>query len=625
IASTATIARLMASRVRTGQVFEHHNALGRLHMAALEMPTLPRPAHAPLNLYYASGTKAHKEDFHEILEPALAEILRRHPGKVEVQLIGHFGKFTHLDPAADPVEIREPIWDFDAFCRLVARADINLSVLSRSLLTDAKSEIKWMEAAMFAVPSVVSDTATHCEVIEDGHTGILAPDMEGFVTGIERLVTDEQLRTRLGETARKTVLHDYQIARMGRNLHDMFTTLRPEEMQKTRLVVVNVFYPPQAIGGATRVVHDNVRLLRENYGTKYEIDVICTLEGGSDPLSVTTDTEDSIRVWAITIPAQPKGEMTPRDPMVAEVFERLISQLNPDLIHFHCVQRLTASVVDIARLRKIPYLITLHDGWWISPNQFIIDERDRIEVYDYRRQDAPDFPQRALALVSPLQGAARLLAVSAPFADLHRDCGLDNIEVTENGVSALPTCIRRPSPSGRVRLAHIGGASRHKGFHLVRNALLANSYSNLEFLLVDHALAPGTEIQEVWGTTPVTRMAKVPQSDIAELYERIDILLAPSIWPESYGLVTREAMACGVWVITSDRGAIGADIEDGVNGHLVEVSTYEGLARSLWTVDRDPARYLAPPQIRAKPRQAYEQVTQLATIYDAVLSEHGMK
>jgi len=623
IASTATIARLMEPRVRKGRVFEHHNALGMLHMTALRTPPPPRDAQAPLVLFYGSGTKAHKEDFHDILEPALAEILRRHPGRVQIRLIGHFGTFTHLNPDTDPVEIREPVWDFEAFCALVAQADINLSVLVPTLLTDAKSEIKWMEAAMFGIPSVVSATATHREVIADGETGFLATTTADFVAAMDRLIGDAGLRARVGAAARARVMADYAIPAMGAGLRAMFDTLRPAGPPRRRLMVVNVYYPPQTIGGATRVVVDNIAALRAQYGDAYDIDVVATLEGGITPLETACHAIDGVRVWTITAPAQPEGDMTARDTRMADVFERLVERLRPDLIHFHCIQRLTAAAVDVARYRNIPYVITLHDGWWISPNQFIIDDHDKAEYYDYRQQDRPGFPARAQMLARPLRGAARLLAVSEPFAALHRACGLDNVETVENGVSDLPACARRPSASGRVRLAHIGGASRHKGYHLVRNALLAHDYQNLELLVIDHALAPGDRREDIWGTTPVTFLPKVAQSKVTGLYRDIDILLAPSIWPESYGLVTREAMACGVWVIASDQGAIGADVVEGVNGHRVAVDSYAGLAQALWQVDRAPARYLGPPGAAPAPRPVRDQVAALHALYSRILADGG--
>ncbi len=623
IASTATIARLMEPLVRKGRVYEHHNALGQMHKAALRAPVPPRTPDAPLVLFYGSGTKAHKEDFHDILEPALAEILRRHPGRVQIRLIGHFGTFTHLNPGTDPVEIREPVWDFEEFCALVAQADINLSVLVPTLVTDAKSEIKWMEAAMFGIPSVVSATATHREVIADGKTGFLASSTADFVVAMDRLISDAALRVQVGAAAQAQVMADYAIPAMGASLRTIFESLRPVGPPRRRLMVVNVYFPPQTFGGATRVVADNIADLRAQYGDTYDIDVVATLEGGTTPLETACHAVDGVRVWTITAPPQPEGDMTARDPRMADVFDRLVGRLRPDLIHFHCIQRLTASVVDVARLRDIPYVITLHDGWWISPNQFILNDRGKAEYYDYRLQDRPGFPDRAKMLARPLRGAARLLAVSEPFAELHRACGLANVEVVENGVSDLPPCVRRPSASGRVRLAHIGGASRHKGYHLLRYALLANAYRNLELLVIDHALAPGERHEEIWGTTPVTFAPKVPQSKVTELYRDVDILLAPSIWPESYGLVTREAIACKVWVIASDQGAIGADVIEGVNGHRVGIDSYAGLAEALWKVDRTPARYLGSPGAARPPRPARAQVEALHTLFARILADRG--
>lgn len=624
IASTATIADLMKARVRTGIVFEHHNAIGRLHEAAIKASLLnreDRASKAPLVIFYGSGTRAHKEDFHDILEPALATIVKRHPGKVEVRLVGHFGMFKHLDLAKDPVKILEPVWDFEEYYAMLAQADINLSVLSDSLLTDAKSEIKWMEAALFRIPSVLSATATHREVVVDNETGMLCSNKDEFVAALDKLVRDTDLRHQIGENAKRVVNEHYSLEAMGENLRKVFEELRPKGVDKKRLLVVNVFYPPQAIGGATRVVHDNVNLLHEKYGDEYEIEVICTLEGGGTPLGVTTYAENGVRVWAITAVPTPGGDMAPQEPKMVGVFNDLLEQIQPDLVHFHCVQRLTASIVDAVRHRAIPYVITLHDGWWISPNQFIIDGKGKQEFYDYANRNSGNFPDRARALLRPLTGAARLLAVSESFAELHRRANLSNVVTVENGVSALRTMPPVSSVSGKVRLAHIGGATRHKGLHLVRNALMANDYSNLELLLIDHSLPSDAAVHEVWGTTEVIRTGKVPQSEISKLYASIDVLLAPSIWPESYGLVTREAMSAGAWVVASDIGAIGDDIVEGVNGFRVDISNYQSLADCLWKIDRDHARYIASPEELPALRTAADQVDDLVRVYKEVLEE----
>lgn len=620
IASTATIRELMSARVRSGQVFEHHNALGSLHMAAIAEGRRPK-INNRIVIFYGSGTRAHKQDFHDLLEPALAAMVRKYRDRVEIRLIGYFDTFRHLDPKRDPLVLSEPGWDFTEYCRTLADVDINLSVLEPSLVTDAKSEIKWMEAAMFGIPSVLSDTRTHRETIEDGVTGLLCRTKEEFAQALERLIISAELRETIGNAARKAVLETYSIEVLGQNLTRIFDTVRPNlSMPRKRLMVVNVFYPPQSIGGATRVVQDNVTMLKEWYGEEFEIDVLCTLEGSTSPYEVQVNSENGVRVWSVGAPSLPDIDANPQDARMARIFDRLLSDIRPDLIHFHCIQRLTASIAETARQWGIPYVITAHDAWWISPNQFVIDQKGRSDLYDYSTEAGVTLPARARALKPALFGAKAVLPVSKSFAHLYRTSHVPNVIAVENGVSPLPFRPRYPSASGRVRLAHIGGISLHKGYPHVRNALLANDFRNLELLLIDHALPSGVVSHELWGGTPVVRRGKFPQKDVPDLYAQIDVLLAPSVWPESYGLVSREALASGAWVVASDRGAVGQDITDGENGFIVDVTDWRGVAASLSRIDADPERYRRPPDLKPKVRSVADQVEELVTLYRDIVS-----
>jgi glycosyltransferase involved in cell wall biosynthesis len=46
--------------------------------------------------------------------------------------------------------------------------------------------------------------------------------------------------------------------------------------------------------------------------------------------------------------------------------------------------------------------------------------------------------------------------------------------------------------------------------------------------------------------------------------------LVPIDWPEPFGLVMIEAMACGAPVIAFNRGSVSEIVEDGVTGFVVE-------------------------------------------------------
>jgi glycosyltransferase involved in cell wall biosynthesis len=66
-------------------------------------------------------------------------------------------------------------------------------------------------------------------------------------------------------------------------------------------------------------------------------------------------------------------------------------------------------------------------------------------------------------------------------------------------------------------------------------------------------------------------------------------LLFPVDWPEPFGLVMIEALACGTPVIARPRGAVPEIIEEGVSGFLAD--TVEGMAAAVRQLDRlDRAR-----------------------------------
>jgi glycosyltransferase involved in cell wall biosynthesis len=68
-------------------------------------------------------------------------------------------------------------------------------------------------------------------------------------------------------------------------------------------------------------------------------------------------------------------------------------------------------------------------------------------------------------------------------------------------------------------------------------------------------------------------------------------LLVPIDWPEPFGLVMIEAMACGTPVIAYNRGSVAEVIEDGVTGFVVEdESSAVGAINNLLTLDRKKVR-----------------------------------
>jgi glycosyltransferase involved in cell wall biosynthesis len=253
----------------------------------------------------------------------------------------------------------------------------------------------------------------------------------------------------------------------------------------------------------------------------------------------------------------------------------------------------------VAQRHHIPYEIVMHDAWWMSEEQFLVSADGRLinpadPLGHFDQQPNPDETQKALKrradLYQLLENAQRRIAVSEAFKDICEGAGIKNIAVqvnsfTEMGKTHELKYSRGEIPIVKYRLCHIGGMSIHKGYQLLRQAVYHLPKAlPIQFTVIDHRLASSiNNYQSTWNGYHVDFIAPIPMNEMPKFYREQDVLLAPSIWPESFGLVTREAVSAGLWVIASDAGALAEPIlkteED--NGTVIRPNNLEDLVKAL--------------------------------------------
>ena len=137
--------------------FVHRNALGREMLAAGE--STPRADEAPSErvvIGYGSGTPTHDADFHEAAG-ALRIILDRFP-HTELWIVGPLAISAELEAFGERVR-RFPLTDWPGWFERAHQFDIALAPLElENAFCQAKSEIKFVEAAALGVPTVASRT-----------------------------------------------------------------------------------------------------------------------------------------------------------------------------------------------------------------------------------------------------------------------------------------------------------------------------------------------------------------------------------------------------------------------------------------------------------------------------------
>jgi glycosyltransferase involved in cell wall biosynthesis len=97
-----------------------------------------------------------------------------------------------------------------------------------------------------------------------------------------------------------------------------------------------------------------------------------------------------------------------------------------------------------------------------------------------------------------------------------------------------------------------------------------------------------------WAGEKVAIADSYEPHNLPAILDALDVLVVPSIWPETYGRVADEAPSRGVVVLASETGGMPERLMDGVNAFLFPPRDSDALARLLNRVIQDL------PRIRSK-------------------------
>ncbi len=632
IASTRPLADRLGPLVRRKIARVHPNGLDLSNETMVRVGGWPRPAADRVTIFYGSGTKAHNRDFNDLVGPALFEIMSTMP-HVRLAIVGYLTLDDRFASVEGQISRFPFVEDRSQYASLLASSDINISVLHAGAIADCKSEIKWLEAAILQVPTIVSRTETFDQVLDAPHDGLVADSTDDWRTHLKSLIQDPKRRRSIGAAARSKALRLYNLERTGLSLAAMLAGAledgrgaRPAA-RKSRILICNVFFAPQSHGGATRVVEDNLNYFVDRFSAEFDLSVLTT-DNGMPAGSFKVDAHRGCTVYRVGTPLEVNMDWRPFNPGMSDTFAKVLALAEPDLIHFHCIQRLTASIVEEALKQGIPYVVTVHDAWWISDHQFLVDQRDLL--VDPGRDGfmaslpigvtRPQSLERRHRLRALLNQARHTLPVSRSFGAIYEAAGITNVHPIPNGTGAFTDVLPSVTPPRTLVIGHIGGRSAHKGASLLEIVLRENAFANLSLIMIDGTIEFGHEVKARWGATEVSLRGVYPQVRVNELFAAIDVLVAPSIWPESFGLIVREARHFGKWVVVSNRGALAEDVVDGEDGTVIDVGGKGDLTNVLRRMNDDPRAYKKARPKSEGARSSDDQALDLADLYRSILT-----
>jgi L-malate glycosyltransferase len=161
---------------------------------------------------------------HDVFLCAAAQLATRHPG-LRFVLAGDGPLREGLEALAHALQLDGRV-DFLGEARNVPAvfASLDISVLpSRS---ESLSNVI-LESMAAGVPVVATDVGGNPELIREGLDGLLVPlgDTNALAAAIEKLVTNPELRARLGRQARESVLKEYRVEEIRDQYQNVYRSL----------------------------------------------------------------------------------------------------------------------------------------------------------------------------------------------------------------------------------------------------------------------------------------------------------------------------------------------------------------------------------------------------------------
>jgi glycosyltransferase involved in cell wall biosynthesis len=282
--------------------------------------------------------------------------------------------------------------------------------------------------------------------------------------------------------------------------------------------------PPKLYGGTERVVSYLTEAL-------VELGHDVTLFGTGD--SVTSARLHSVWPRALRLDPAIRDPIAPHMLLMEEV-RRLAEDF--DVLHFH----MDYWSFSLFSRQRVPFVTTLHGRLDLPELQPVFNMFPNAPVVSISNSQRRPLPQ-ANFVSTVLHGLPENLLTPVP-------------DVTPSYLAFLGRIAPEKGPDRAIRTARRCGIP-------IKIAAKVDKVDEQYFDEVIRPMLKGPDVEMI---------GEISEAEKPAFLSGALGLLMPIDWPEPFGLVMIEAMACGVPVIAFNRGSVPEVIEDGLTGFVVE-------------------------------------------------------
>ena len=381
-------------------------------------------------------------------------------------------------------------------------------------------------------------------------------------------------------------------------------------------------YPPHHIGG-TELYTQN--LARRQALAGHNVAVFAPVPETSPPAKVLSN---GVRVYGV-----PTGERSRlqvfyhsfRQPSVRRALQEVIEHERPDLVHVQHLMGLPLGLIEDLRQARVPYVVTLHDYWYVCANAQLVTNTDQSicagpdagarncarcalaraglpSAGGLAPLAAPIFRNRNQRLRDVLAGAARVIAPTQFVYKTYEQLGIAaaNMSVVRHGIELPEAAVREARAAhvarprgGPLRVGYVGSVAWQKGLHVLIDAVNELPPDDVQLTIYggldgfpDYVAALEASIRH----RSIRLAGRVAREDLWQALAALDVVVLPTLWYEASPLTIDEVFAVGVPIVASQIGAMTEKIANGVNGYLFPPAAPLALSQILQTLQAEPGR-----------------------------------
>ena len=339
-----------------------------------------------------------------------------------------------------------------------------------------------------------------------------------------------------------------------------------------KIILFNAFYYPHIGGGAEVVFKEQAEGLQKR---GYDVVVVAT-HGENTVREEMVDDVRVIRVpysnlyWAYRVknkPALDKIRWHLKDTYnltIKKYVETILDEEKPDLAICHNLCGLSISVWDALRERKIKIIQEIHDQYMTCINSNAFNKG--------RYCENPCGLCKSFRLLHKYKSrhVDSVIGVSKFVLDRFVNLGFyrnAKLYVLHNARDFPLVSVRHWENGKPLRIGFIGNVSRVKGVDILVKAFTQtklNATLTIAGMASDHPFLKELETFK----KKDDRINIVGFMNSQEFYKQVDVVVIPSVWPDTFPTVAFEACANNVPVICSRIGGLPEIVQQEINGKL---------------------------------------------------------